>query len=99
MLRLRLAQLRAGASEQLQLRAAVHAKAIRALERDALEDRIEEPFDDEFLSFGLRNAAALQIKERLLLELADGSAVSAADVVGEDVQTGDGVGARVVCCS
>src|SRR4026209_2793213 len=63
------------------------------LERDPLKDRVEESFNDELLGLRQRDAPRAQIEERLFLQLTHRCAVGATDVVGEDLQAGDGVGA------
>ena len=64
-----------------------------ALERDALHDRIEETFDDNAFRVLLRDAARLEIEDRFLLQLSNGRAVRAADIVCEDFQPWDRIGA------
>src|ERR1700722_9836906 len=49
---------------------------------DAVDDIAREGVDEQVASFGEAYAPRLQIKDSLRIQLADGRAVSAADVVG-----------------
>src|SRR5687767_15227703 len=60
-------------------------------EWNALKNGVEKAFDNDFLSFGLRDTARLEIEERLLLKLTDCCAVRAADIIRQDFQTRDGI--------
>src|ERR1043165_5597569 len=59
--------------------------------RNALENGVKEALYDNFLRFCLRNTARLQIEERFRFKFANGRAMSTADIIREDFQTGDGI--------
>ena len=54
---------------------------------EPLDDFLEEAVHDELLRRALRNTAGHEIEELFLLDLAAGRAVSAAHVVGFDLET------------
>ena len=56
------------------------------LDRDAVDDRAEEAFDDQLLRFGVGNAPRLKIEDVLRYDLRNRRAVRAAHVVGGDFQ-------------
>src|ERR1051326_9586857 len=63
---------------------------------DAVDDILGERVDQEAARLVLADAAGPQIEERLGVQLADGGAVGAAHVVGENLQLGFGIDDRVV---
>src|SRR5215475_8001616 len=58
---------------------------------DAVYDILRERVSQQAAGFALRDAARLQIKHRFGVELADGCAVGAADVISVNLQLGLGV--------
>src|SRR5829696_206158 len=69
-------------------------KALNLFHRHSVNDRPEEPLDNQVLRFGARKPACLQIEQVLLLDLGDSRAMRAADVVGGDLQIRNRVCAR-----
>src|SRR5688572_20072426 len=64
------------------------------LERNAIEHRREETLDDQTLCLRARKSASHEVEELLLVDLSDGGAVRAPDVVRQDLEPRDAVGAR-----
>src|SRR5437899_5432725 len=67
-----------------------------AFDRDAVENLLEEARYNHTRRFFARQAAGLEIKDRLVVHSARGGAVRAAHVVGLNFQAGDRVGPGVV---
>src|SRR5215213_907377 len=64
-------------------------EALNLFDRYPVDDRPEEPLDDQVLRLGAWQPTRLQIEEVLLLDLRDGRAVRTADVVGGNFQIGN----------
>ena len=73
--------------------AAAQANA-QVLQRDALQDRLEEALNDHALGLFARDAAHHQVEELLFVDLPGGRAVAGADLVGGNFQPGNELGAR-----
>src|SRR5882757_7576192 len=63
---------------------------------DAVDNVLGEGVDQEVPRVDFRDAARLKVKQHLAIELADGSAVGAADVVRPDLQLRLGIDSRIV---
>jgi hypothetical protein len=63
---------------------------------EALDDFVQKASHNEALGNGNRNAAGAEIEEFVLIDLPRSRAVGAADVIGEDFQTGHRVRFGVV---
>src|ERR1051326_3050772 len=83
------------ASADLALDLAAQALA-HGLERDAPDHGLEERLHDESLRLQPRQPARHEVVHLLRLHEADRRPVRAAHVVGEDLEPGDAVGARLV---
>src|SRR5437763_8619351 len=59
---------------------------------EALDQRREEPFDHQTLGFLLADPVRAKVEQLLGVDLGDRRSMSAADVVGLDLESGDGVG-------
>ena len=75
---------------------AARAAATSEAHRDALDDLGAERVGQEVARRSVGQPAALQIEQLLGVELADGGAVRALDVVGEDLELRLGVDVRLV---
>ena len=64
------------------------------LELDPVEHVLEEAADDQALRFRPGEAARHEVEELLAVDLTEGGAVRAADVVRKDLESGDRVGMR-----
>ena len=62
---------------------------------DALHNWVEESFHDQPLGFLLGNAARLEIEQRFLFQFTDRRAVRTADIIGQNFQAWNGIGARL----
>src|SRR5581483_5175550 len=69
---------------------------LESLERDAVDHRREEALDDHPLRLRLRQAAAHEVEQLFLVDRAGRRAVCAADVVRQDLEHRDRVGARAL---
>lgn len=61
-----------------------------------MEDGVKKSFDDDLFRLCLWNSTRLEIEQRFLFQLANGGAMRAADIIGEDLQAGDRISARSV---
>src|SRR5882762_8788804 len=68
----------------------------QGLHLDAVHNVLGEGVDQQIARVTLADAAGLKVKQHFAIELPDGGAVSAADVVGPDLEFGLGVDGRVV---
>ncbi len=66
------------------------------LQRDALDDLVQEALHDQPLGLGALQAAAAEVEELVPVDLAHRRAVRAAHVVGPDLQLRHRVDARLV---
>src|SRR5215208_6611789 len=58
---------------------------------DAIRNILRERVDEQAAGFAFADAARLQVKQRFTIELADSRAVSAANIVGQNLQLRLGV--------